>query len=532
MKYLIIPVLFLLTLMLLGCTNIPFLPPSPEIPEPPITPPPLVPDTIPPVPDTNVPVSQEIPQCYSGNYSITSTACESLTVQITKDKCYLDLAMLKENPFYCEQINDNFQKQNCYLEVGDPKELPPCEPETEAPEIETLPLEVQNIILECAATPQGSQRDDCLRDSAVDENLSVLCEFVTTMSKGDCYNSTAISNEDVELCKKISDTSVKNSCLYKIGTTAYIKEACSAMVQTGKESIEKRDDCLNKVAVNNLDFEICELMSASYLVNTYPRDDCYYSVFSETDNNALCYKILEESKKDDCLVESGQVSVLESIGECRNYYSDQNLTECITEIALTDSNHLLCKEIADSNSRRYCYNSFVSEFTTDSTDAVCNSMTFTDDRDNCFDSLASETNDGNYCIKISNDSHKANVCLKNAGIANNDVSLCSMIVITDPQPWDDCFYEIATSINDANLCVQIKSQETMFDCVYEVAVSLGSLSICDVFPQSYYLSYSKYKIAHLCYKNYSIEKDDIFICDSIPDYNLNQACIDQNADFR
>ena len=106
MKIIVIPVLILLTLLLLGCPELPFQPPIPPLPGP---------DANTPSPDGNAPIPP------SGGkydcYAKTSDFCEDLTMQDLKDSCYANQANFRENPFFCDQILDVEKKTGMLFRI-------------------------------------------------------------------------------------------------------------------------------------------------------------------------------------------------------------------------------------------------------------------------------------------------------------------------------------------------------------------------------------------------------------------------------
>ena len=270
-------------------------------------------------------------------------------------------------------------------------------------------------------------------------------------------------------------------------------------------------------------------MSASYSISQYVRDVCYWDIFSQTKDAKICQKFISKQKKDDCLATF--ISAPTTLEGCKTIGDDKNKNICIYTLVTAGKDYLACKEISDSNMQRTCYIKMTTFFDSGSTEELCNLLTQTQDKDSCEKKLAEATANSAYCAKINNTPMQDN-CYSSIGIKNSDSSDCEKILITDPAPWDACFNSIALAKKDATLCAKIRNQETMVNCFFSVSVALNSLGVCDSFPQNYVSSYSKYRLDFLCYKNYSMQKNDPFICNKITDPIINNACMDQNTAFK
>ncbi|HLD58990.1 MAG TPA: hypothetical protein VI977_05165 [archaeon] len=524
--FLLAPLLFI-TVFLLGCTQ--------------------------PVPPDQNPGNST--PCYNPEvkYQEETSTCNDLQSQDLKDFCFSGDAKIKKNAFFCDQIQNEQKKLECHFSVGSPNaSLPPCSggalpgsnppdqnvPDYNLPGNRSLSPD-QNIILQCSSQPAGTQRDNCISNLAKENNNSRLCSFLSIISKNDCIYEIAIKSQDANVCFEISEVNQKNSCLYSIGTAVANFEACKQIQEVSVETIQKRDDCIQKAAITNSNPEYCSWMSASYSVDHYVRDDCYWGVFSSTKDSELCKRLIETKRQQDCF--STVVAEITKIEDCKTLPNDANINNCIKNIAVNEENFLFCNEITDSAMQRACYTKMTEFFDSNSDNALCFAMKSYVDKDNCYNKLAIATSNARYCLNISNtimpittnpdEKISVDACLAEIGKTNNDESICAQILHTDPVPWGDCFYSVGIAKNDANICNKVLLPSKMLDCVSKVAVVLNSLGVCSSFPERYYRSYSLYPFDWLCYKNYAIEKDDLFVCNTIKDLNLQGACLDKNSSY-
>ncbi|MDD5163602.1 MAG: hypothetical protein PHD95_05345 [Candidatus ainarchaeum sp.] len=373
------------------------------------------------------------------------------------------------------------------------------------------------------------QKDACYQEKAIEDKNPELCSKLAVLSKDNCINETAKAQENPLTCKKISSEEIKNSCYYAIGIENSDAQACAGISQSSQKIIQERDSCLQAVATAKKDTSACAMMSASYSTDHYVRDDCYWGIFSSTKAPEICQKFISRTKKEQCLATIASEPA--TINDCLQLPSDSNRNICIEQIAIDSKNYLLCRQISDSNSKRSCLNSLAGLLDSNSNEAICNEMTFTQDKDACEKNLAGATGKIQYCEKINSIILKDN-CYSIIGIQKKDPSICEKILLTDYTNWDSCFEGIATANNDASLCIRIENQYTRINCVFDTAVNLQSTQTCQIFNPNYAFSYSDYRLDWLCYKNYAITSNNLFICDMIPDTKLNTECWDKNAAFK
>lgn len=174
------------------------------------------------------------------------TICEYLIEKknytSAKDGCYLDIAGLTKDKTICEKIiNENWRK-DCIRDIR----FPECE-----------------------------GKDYCFRGYAKQYEDTSICEFIESeFSREMCKNDVAVLTNDIELCKIIGMSPIK-------------------------------DDCLKTIAVNLTDETICEYISDTgkplpQSQYTY-KDECYNEIAKLAENKTICNKITSEELREECM---------------------------------------------------------------------------------------------------------------------------------------------------------------------------------------------------------------------------------------
>jgi len=66
-----------------------------------------------------------------------------------------------------------------------------------------------------------------------------------------CYNLIAYQTQNAELCKKITSSNMKNSCLYDVATLSQNVELC--------DDVNDKDRCITSIAISKGDESLCQL---------------------------------------------------------------------------------------------------------------------------------------------------------------------------------------------------------------------------------------------------------------------------------
>lgn len=213
----------------------------------------------------------------------------------------------------------------------------------------------------------------CYEMFAKKRNDISLCEKATDSSvKGDCYNYFAGIRDDPALCEKISDKSDRYSCYLDFAKKAEKVSTCE------EEPISQlaKDVCIRIYAVKIKDHLLCEKIN-----NREEKEWCYKNVAVATENSSLCEKI---------------------------YFSKFYKDKCYWDIAKKKSDYLLCEKVS-AEWRNSCYRDVAVQT---NNVLLCDKITEKDTRENaCYFYIALNTKDKILCDRIT-DERRRNSCYK------------------------------------------------------------------------------------------------------------------------
>jgi hypothetical protein len=189
----------------------------------------------------------------------------------------------------------------------------------------------------------------CYEMFAKKRNDISLCEKATDSSvKGDCYNYFhnyfADINNDPSLCEKISDQSYRYSCYMNFAK----KVQKVSMCEEKPISQLAKDVCYRVFSSTSKDFAFCEKINSER-----EKERCYKDVAIATENFSLCEKIfLSEYDKNKCYLEIARKNFDYSLCEKLSNWKDS----CYRDVAVGTNNVLLCEKIGRKESREHgCY---------------------------------------------------------------------------------------------------------------------------------------------------------------------------------
>jgi hypothetical protein len=123
---------------------------------------------------------------------------------------------------------------------------------------------------------------------------------------------------------------------------------------------------------------------------------------------------------------------------------------CYADVAVRQLNHLICENIFDKTSRDLCIKQVAVQRAEYS---ICANIADSDHKDACYTAIAKNTKTPSICALASK-------------------------VISGVYNADLCYTELAASLNDANVCLKIKDNNTMADCVTGIASSTPNEGFC------------------------------------------------------
>lgn len=182
-----------------------------------------------------------------------------------------------------------------------------------------------------------------------------------------CYWSTAIENEDISICDKITDSRSMGSCYGNIIKETHDYEQCDLLIsQISKDTcylfmanskewcdkiveIESKNECHARVIPLSLNSNDCDILEGEHLAL------CYYRIGTLTGNGSLCEKISNLSEESirlrgDCFIRVATKNSDFSL--CNEAGSEKD--QCYYTIAMNTGNPDLCDLLSSSGSKDKC----------------------------------------------------------------------------------------------------------------------------------------------------------------------------------
>lgn len=430
---------------------------------------------------------------------------------------------------------------------AEPSEVKPAEPskKIEEPKAEEPPIEeepkavpvtgetLEELLSKCADKKEGTQKDYCLKNLALEKNNSALCNHLTIFSIDECLHEVALNANDANACKGIDSNSLRDDCYHAIALSESDAELCKKLSRKSIPSLQKRDSCFKTIAENTTNPSYCRFISLSQTNGHFFRDDCYWNIMVELNDSSLCDKLYSSKRQQDCFSYFGEkISEIEefSLSICENL-TDLNRVKCFKNLAVKDNNYLLCSYLKDANYNE-CMHSLIPHIDENTSQKFCEEILWLH-KDECNSKMALEKQDANLCSKMFDKSERED-CYYELAIKTSNASLCKELekrAIYSPKK-NDCFKKIAFNSKDANICENIEMSQKYFNCYYELAIDLESYTVCMLIKKfTHIYSYSPYPLQQMCYKNYGVEKNNLLACNEIISPELKQACIGGNVSF-
>lgn len=422
---------------------------------------------------------------------------------------------------------------------------------------------------ECNSKPTTVQRDLCLRNKAALSKANIgFCDKLAMLSRDDCLSRAGVALKEMDICSKISDSNIADSCYDSVakdsnsylacmkivtvqlranclstnGKSKNLADACKEIPLVSHELILLHDDCIRTVAVSKKDAALCDFISASIVLQQLNRDACYWSMVQSSKDKWICAKIFDKNTADNCVDFIAKSD--SNANYCLNIIDMNKEIDCIKSIATSASNASYCLLISDKNESGNCKNSLLSKNTSIS---LCNSFPDAAQRENClyeyaknFDAnkcqAAIDSNVSENCIaacqKIVVDKTIADYCYSDIAVKLNQPQYCARIRPTtykkDTTTYqiDYCYATVAEATLDPSLCSNliIRQNASKYGlCFANIAVKATDYSVCDLATKDFFgESYSSKNWCLYYYAKLRSTADD---CSKIKDPNLLKQCI-------
>ena len=208
------------------------------------------------------------PQGRGTEYSELELRVSGCISHYNRDGCFRELGKEQGNLEFCDGLHDE-DKWSCYVGVATEK----------------------NDKSICGdISPDSSKYVKCFTDIALQNNDPEICN--ADMGQIDtCYAKVAINTRNGEICDKINDMVVRESCLRTILRTTAVEEGNPELCEQLDQFT--RDICFSSLASETKKLEYCEKIS-----DTNEKDLCYIGVSDK--HPQACDKIQNEITKQSC----------------------------------------------------------------------------------------------------------------------------------------------------------------------------------------------------------------------------------------
>ena len=275
--------------------------------------------------------------------------------------CYQQLALLRKDASYCNNIESNIEtglthRDDCYDQVARAtKSVDLCGDNTAC-----IAIIKQDVSI---CPPLGDKYNgsySCYIDVAVAKKDLSVCDLFGSdkNSKSDCYEAVAQAKQDPSICESGSFTSdQKNVCYGELSLIQNQNEdLCDKIANE-----QLKNSCKNRImfqaAVQDNNIEIC---------NSFPNQDsrnsCFWKVAYGQNNPSLCELIKNSPYPNDdlpqsqCVLQSSPAitnpSICDSLKNTHYDQSDRDL--CYFQYATVNQKPESCKKIDDSSSKEQC----------------------------------------------------------------------------------------------------------------------------------------------------------------------------------
>lgn len=351
-----------------------------------------------------------------------------------------------------------------------------------------------------------ADRENCYKAVAIEEKDLGICDQIEySGTKASCYQWVSQSFEDPQKCKEVEEE-FKDSCYQGVAWGTGDHDICKNITDENKKSA-----CFSGAVKTAGDITICEEAD-----NDNEKNSCYISFYFQSKDKDLCEKIPSQTYKDGCY----------------------------KAVAKNTKDEELCSIITSSTEKDLC----LSELAVDKKDPkICNAITGQEEKDSCKRNLGQVTSSSEPCEEIESIDLKDECYLgatrNHPALQDPSSELCYLIV--GQKLRNDCFHEVAYSLDDKSLCDEIDLLEYKDICYREIADEVSECEIisnlldrnycykmldrCDLVedgeitsvPVSGYVSKKD-----LCYKERAAMLADITLCEKIESEDVKATCLD------
>ncbi len=215
---------------------------------------------------------------------------------------------------------------------------------------------------------------------------------------------------------------------------------------------------------------------------------------------------------------------------CKEEASQLKVDQCLNEYALQYNDIGACREMKELNVDKCIKDIAVNLKNYDS----CKEIKFKNVslRNECFYEIAISLQDSTGCSQIVDDPQKANACASIVASAENSLEACKKISVTRDR--DLCYKSLALNLNDYVVCSYISTSRTQEgferdECLNSILELKKEEALCSFFLGEDY--------KNECFWQVGVELSNPLICEKSTDENITDYCIkdiavkEQDSDY-
>lgn len=417
--------------------------------------------------------------------------CEVMPDSIKND-CYINLAIKKEEPSFCEKIDirmvPNYDvlrfirlKNSCYSAIATKKrDTKICDLIVDyKKQIEECIALSSNKLSQCESLNLQEHKEIC---QAINKNEISLCEklidpgypYYSTL----CYATISKQRKDPSICERIGDEEVQFGCYIELAKELEMPSLCEKLPETYMETPD---------------------------IMISPRGWCYHEVGSRL------------------MVTNDLLPLCEKLG---------NPEWCITSAAVNKLDESICKVLCDNPEEGSCYECKIKVAVAKNDSGICDriecpeigsQLALCSYKDRCYKEIAIKTKNSSLCENVkhhkqANKEHCITIAKGDASLCKetNDISIClglaselknpSLCKTENMSSWY-CYHDFAMELRDPELCANIDKDVRRDDCYKELAQLLLDVNICEDINDLYQ--------KHTCYQALAAFTRDTSICEKI-----------------
>ena len=317
------------------------------------------------------------------------------------------------------------------------------------------------------------QKDDCFLALAKNSQDVQACRNIYSIDTLDsCYALFAGNN--LEICKKITDTVKRGACLAKNAQAQKSEEICGLIADMGM-----RTECLNGVLPHCMTLNVEERALCSAIEKKDPSlcdtPACLRAYALNMSDKSACLKIVDEKSRLSC-----EAVVDRSADDCSLASVTPIKDWCVLNASI-ELDQLYSCDLATSGGdyQNSCYLHFAVE-RGDST--ICRKVNSETNRDDCYTNYSVQTATVDACLKVVATNNRVGCYYKAAGI-NRMPSLCNLL---QSSAWRTNCYSISITGDSGPIpsdCFGVDSPDWKDQCYRASAIKTNNQTYCTAMHQ-------------------------------------------------